>query len=165
MVRRISQSCATDTGTPPLFVETTFTVTVTPVNPNDPVTMEVQVAASSDDAEERPTGNVTLASSDLELIQDKTNQQIVGVRFTGVDIPPGATIQNAYLQFQVDEMGSTPTSLAIRGEAADNAATFTATSENITSRATTNAAVPWSPAPWITKGEAGPDQRTANLPR
>ncbi len=125
--------------------------------------MEVQVSASSDDAEERPSGSVKLASSDLELTQDKTNQQIVGMRFTGLNIPPGATIQNAYLQFQADETGSDPTSLTIQAEAADNATTFTSTRGNISSRTTTNAAVPWSPAPWNTKGEAGPNQQTPNI--
>ena len=129
----------------------------------DPITVDVQVAASSDDAEERPTGNVTLTSSDLELTQDGTNQQVVGMRFTGLNIPPGASIQNAYLQFQVDETGSDVTSLTIHGEAADNAATFIATSGNITSRTTTAASVPWMPAPWLTTGEAGPDQRTDDI--
>ena len=93
----------------------------------DPIIVDVQVAASSDDAEEKPSGSMRLTSSDLELTQDKTNQQVVGMRFTGVNIPPGASIQNAYIQFQADETGSDPTSLTIYGEAVDNATTFTAT--------------------------------------
>ncbi|MCH8839938.1 MAG: cadherin-like domain-containing protein [Planctomycetes bacterium] len=154
---------ATDTGTPPLFVETTFTVDVTPVNPNNPITIEVQVSTSSDDAEERPFGTVKLTSSDLEMTLDKTNQQIVGMRFTSLNIPPGASVQNAYLQFQADETGSDPTSLTIYGQAIDNATTFTSTSGNISSRSTTTASVAWSPVPWNTKDEAGPDQQTPNI--
>ncbi len=55
---------------------------------------EVRVSASSDDAEERATGAESLTSSDLELGDNQT----VGMRFTGVDIPPpGATIVDAYV--------------------------------------------------------------------
>ncbi len=126
-------------------------------------TLDVQVAASSDDAEERPSGSVTLTSSDLEMTQDKTNQQIVGMRFTGLNIPPAASIQDAYLQFQADETGSDPTSLAIFGQAIDNAPTFTSTYGDIAGRATTTASVSWSPAPWNTRGEAGPAQQTPNI--
>ncbi len=154
---------ATDTGTPALSVATSFTVTVTPANSGNPITIEVRVAASSDDAEERPSGNVTLTSSDLELTQDKSNQQIVGMRFNALNIPPGASIQNAYLQFQADETGSDPTSLAIYAEAIDNAQSFISTAGNISGRSTTTAFVPWSPAPWNTKGQAGPDQQTPNI--
>lgn len=154
---------ATDTGTPPLFVETTFTVNVTPVNPNDPIIIEVRVSASSDDAEERPSGGMRLTSSDLELTEDKARQQTVGMRFTGLSIPPGASIQNAYIQFQTDETGSDPTSLTIYAEAVDNATTFIDTRYDISSRTTTNASTPWSPLPWNTKSEAGPDQQTPNI--
>ncbi len=125
--------------------------------------LDVRVAASSDDAEQRPSGSVTLTSSDLELTEDKSNQQIVGMRFNGLNIPPNASIRNAYLQFQADETGSDSTSLTIRGQAIDNAPTFTSANGNVSSRATTSASVAWSPAAWNTKGEAGPVQRTPNI--
>ena len=129
----------------------------------DPIIVDVQVATSSDDAEEKSSGGIRLTSSDLELIQDKSNQQVVGLRFTGVNIPPGASIQNAYIQFQVDEVSSDPTSLTIFGEAVDNATTFTETNGNITSRPTTSASVAWSPMPWTTVGQAGPDEQTSDI--
>ena len=87
-------------------------------------TFEVRVAASSDDAEERASGNVSLTSSDLELVNDKSSDQTVGIRFNGVNIPPGATIVNAYVQFQADETSSGVTSLTIEGEDTDDAQTF-----------------------------------------
>ena len=154
---------ATDTGSPALFVETSFTVTVDPGNPGGPGTIEVRVNAGSDDAEERPSGSVTLTSSDLELTQDKTNQQVVGMRFTGLNIPPAAAIQTAYIQFQADEASSDDTSLTIYAEAVDNATTFTSTSGNITGRTPTAASAAWSPVPWNTVGEAGPDQQTSDI--
>ncbi len=128
-----------------------------------PVTIEVRLAAGSDDAEEQPSGSVDLNSSDLELTLDKSDQQIVGMRFNGVNLPPGASIQNAYIQFQADETGSTPTSLVINGQASDNATTFASADGNVSNRVKTLASVPWSPAPWNVRGEAGLDQRTPNL--
>jgi hypothetical protein len=123
---------------------------------------EVRVSASTDDAEERATGSMYITSTDLELVLDRDNQT-VGMRFVGVPIPQGATILSAYVQFQVDETGSDPTSLTIQGQASDDTVTFTSSTGNISSRARTTAAVSWVPAPWNTKGQAGPDQRTPDL--
>lgn len=136
------------------------TVTVNPA-PGTGV-FEVRVAASTDDAEERPTGNIALTSSDLELVQDG-NAQTVGMRFNGLTIPQGATILNAFVQFQVDETSTVATSLSLQGEASDNAITFAGTNSNISSRPRTAAAVPWNPPAWSTVGQAGPEQRTPDL--
>ncbi len=132
------------------------------VLPATDVTIEIRVSASADDAEERTSGSVKLTSSDLELVYDKSDQT-VGLRFTGVEIPNGATILEAYIQFQVDETPSGTTFLAIQAQAADSPATFSGSSGNVSSRATTTAQVSWSPPPWPTKGVAGPDQRTPNI--
>jgi hypothetical protein len=131
------------------------------VNPSAPITIEARVAASSDDAEERGSGYVSLASSDLELVFDKEIQS-VGIRFNGLAIPQGATIIKAYIQFQVDETTTEATALTIQGQADDNAPTFVNTNGNISNRDTT-AAEPWAPDPWTTKGEAGLDQQTPNI--
>jgi hypothetical protein len=124
--------------------------------------LDIRVAASSDDAEESSSGSVGLTSSDLELIQESSNQT-VGMRFNGVAIPPGATIVLATIQFMVDETNSGATSLTIQAEAADNASTFTSSSGNVSSRVRTAASVGWSPPPWNTVGAEGPDQQTPNL--
>ena len=128
-----------------------------------PTVLEVRVDASSDDAEEREGGNVSLGSSDLELVFDG-DDQTVGVRFTGIGVPQGATIVDAYVQFQADETDSGQTDLTITGEDVNNAATFGSQSNNITSRPMTSASVPWSSVPsWLSAGEAGPDQRTPDI--
>ena len=49
--------------------------------------------------------------------------------------------------------------LTVEGEAVDDAAPF----GSVGSRARTTASVLWSPAPWATVGEAGPNQRTPSL--
>ncbi|MFK7993997.1 MAG: PKD domain-containing protein, partial [Granulosicoccus sp.] len=121
------------------------------------------VRSSADDAEERNSGTTNVRSTDLELVFDAGGNQQVGVRFSRIDIPPGANIVSAYIQFQADETGSAPTSLSISGEAIDNAAQYQSIANNISSRAKTAASVNWSPAPWTIVGQAGPDQRTPNL--
>lgn len=126
-------------------------------------TVEVRVAAGSDDVEQRLSGGMDLTSSDLELTTDGTTQQVVGLRFPGLAIPAGATVTNAYVQFQVDEVSTGAASLTIRAEAADNAPTYQTTSGNVTSRATTAASVAWSPPDWTTTGQAAAGQRTPNL--
>jgi hypothetical protein len=132
------------------------------VHPYTLLTVEVRVAANSDDAEENGAGHVSLTSGDLELVFDK-DEQTVGIRFAGVAIPQGATIVTAYLQFQVDEPSSETATLTVQGQAHDDAVTFDNVTGNISTRARTAAAVTWEPAPWTAVGKAGPDQQTSNI--
>src|SRR4051794_18240627 len=127
-----------------------------------PVAFERRVVVGADDAEEFATGSMYLTSSDLELVYDGSNQR-VGIRFTNVTIPKGATITKAYLQFEAKETQSEATSLAIQGQAADNAATFTSASGNISTRARTGSSISWTPPAWTLVGEAGANQRSPDL--
>jgi PKD repeat protein len=139
-------------------------VTVAVVGPNGPFTLDVSVAAGSDDAEEAATGSVNLSSSDLELVNDG-NDQTVGIRFTGVSVPPGSTIDSAYVQFTTDEVTTGATSLTIQGQASGNASTFTTATRSVSSRPRTGASFSWVPTAWNTVGETGPNQRTQDLSR
>ncbi len=121
-----------------------------------------RIAAGSDDAEQFAGGHVSLNSNDLELVYDKSNQT-VGLRFTTLTIPRGATILTAYVQFKADEAQSEATSLLIQGQAAGNAGTFVNASTNISSRPRTTASVSWSPSAWNLVGEVGVGQRTPDL--
>jgi hypothetical protein len=125
-------------------------------------TIDVQVSSSSDDAEEDGAGNVDLKSSDLEMVYDK-GDQIIGIRFNNVTVPPGATVIDAWIQFTVDEDKATPTSLSIAGQLSNNAAEFTTSRYNISSRPLTSARVSWTPGLWNVVGAAGDAQRTPNL--
>jgi hypothetical protein len=173
---------ATPTSTPlPTFTPTaTNTATITPTPTYTPTptmtptasstptphpgggNIDIRVAGSLDDAEESKTGNIRLTSSDLELVYTGGNQT-VGLRFNGLQIPTGATITNAYVQFQVDETSSGETILKVEGEAIDNAPAFVSLKYNISNRSRTTANVDWLPAPWTTVGEAGINQRTPDL--
>ncbi|MEN8260620.1 MAG: heparin lyase I family protein [Pseudomonadota bacterium] len=124
---------------------------------------EGRVNAAGDDAEEdRETGMVNLSSIDLNLGYDGMTR-ITGMRFANIDIPNGAQILRAYVQFTADEIGTDSVSLSIRGENADSAEDYASSAGNISTRDVTQAQVSWSPEPWENVGVAGVAQRTADL--
>ncbi len=124
--------------------------------------IRVAIKDKSDDAEEASNGDVSLNSSDLELVEDSSSQT-VGLRFQNVPVPPGAKIKNAFIQFQSDEPSSAPAELQITAEANGDAETFNVQPDNLSSRPRTKAEVIWKPEPWLKEGESGPAQRTPNL--
>jgi len=127
--------------------------------------IERRVNAASDDAEEAVASRVVNldGAGDLEMVDDDGVIQLVGMRFNLLDIPRGAPIQNAWIQFRADEITSVFTSLTLQAQNVDNAPTFAAVLGNISSRARTSASVNWQPAPWLIQDEIGPGQRTPNL--
>ncbi len=133
------------------------------VGPNGELTREQRVDAKSDDAKEASLGEVKLNSQKLEMVELQGDLQTVGIRFNGIEVPPDATILDAYVQFKAAETDTVFTMLTVKGEAADNPGTFTATANNITGRPKTAAAVSWSPQPWETINASGPAQRTSDL--
>ena len=144
----------------------TASVSVTVLPPQEPQVIEVSISAGSDDAEESSAnGAVYINSSDLELTNDVEyiGPQTVGLRFDGLDIPPDAIITEAWIEFTVDERDISQTTMTIEAQASDDAATFTSTAFNVSSRPTTESAVTWSPAPWPTVGASGTAQQTADL--
>jgi hypothetical protein len=117
----------------------------------DPTTSTWQVGASSDDCYVRrsdsyfsltggycPCGDYNATYYDYEA----------GVRFTGVNIPQGATIDSAYFKLRAASFsGSIPTTRVI-GQDADNAATFS-TYADYTGRSRTASEVSWTPSEWV----------------
>jgi hypothetical protein len=127
-----------------------------------PPAIEVRVNAGSDDKEEEAGGKIVRNGSDIDLVHDG-GSQTVGLRFTGVAVPAGATIIRAYIQFEADAAESGTASLLLRGQAADDPATFTNADHDVSSRPRTAASAAWSPPAWTTVGEAGAAQRTSDL--
>jgi len=157
----------TFTPTPSLTATQTPLPTNTPTptqspTPTGPTSLNVRVSGSSDDAEESATGTVTTSSTTLELVYNSSNQ-IVGIRFRNINIPNGADILSAYIQFQSAGINSDLTSLTIRGQAHDNATSFSQSKRNISSRATTVASVGWSPPAWTAINQADENQRTPDI--
>lgn len=125
------------------------------VNPPLITTFEKRIATGDDDAEEGESGAMYLNSSDLEFVYDAYNSQgnqEVGLRFTGVTIPSGATITNAYVTFTTDEVTTDACNLVVYGQDSDNAAQFTTSSSDISSRAKTSSSVNWTPSGWSVVG-------------
>jgi|GEM_PF-426534 len=124
------------------------------------------IGFSLDDAEEDVNGVVRRGRQQLRLVFSNNNQgnQTVGLRYRNVNIPQGATITNARIQFTTESTANTnPSNMVIRGEAADNSAGYTNAAFGLSSRSTTAASVNWSPANWNVVGQAGADQLTPNL--
>lgn len=130
---------------------------------DSPSTTCTSIASSSDDAEEYvDTKYINLTSTDLEMTREN-QEQLIGMVFKNVDVPKGATITNAYIQFTTDEQTSEITSLMIKGEATDNAQAFTGNQGNISERTTTNVSVNWMPEAWNLIDENGLNQRTPDM--
>ncbi|MFC1641989.1 CehA/McbA family metallohydrolase [Myxococcota bacterium] len=128
-------------------------------------TATARISSGADDAEESARGLVSLNSSDLELTQagGRSGVQTIGLRFVDLNLPPGATITRADVQFTVDEVSSGSTALTVWGEAADSSAPFTSTTGNLSNRQRTASSETWVPQDWSTVGAAGSAQRTPNL--
>lgn len=127
--------------------------------------METPIKSGRNDAEENGlNGSIYFNSSDLEFCYDRvsTGNQVIGLRFTGLWIPPGADITKAYIQFTADESQNSSGTLIISGEDVADSAPFEATPYNISTRPRTTASVLWKPENW-TAGESGPTQRTADI--
>jgi hypothetical protein len=129
----------------------------------------VAVAASADDAEEVVSSGIVSISGTSIALQD---DRIAGFRFDGVEIPQGATIASAWIQFTsastIVSGGTAAAVVDIYGENADDAAAFTTGAADISSRTQTTASVEWSfpqssgASAW-TIGYRGANQRTPDL--
>ncbi len=128
------------------------------------------VSTGSDDAEQRiSTGAMDLTSSDLEITTDGSNNQLIGIRFSGVSIPKGVIIDSAFIQFATNgDKAPVSGAATIRAELAANSATFAATINDISSRTLSSSFVTWAgstDATWGTccANNRGPAQKTPNI--
>lgn len=131
-----------------------------------PVAIEVcdRVSNNADDSEEKSNGNCNINSSDLELVSDKGDIQLVGLRFRDLSLQQGVSVVDAYIQFTVDKNNnSNPCNLTIHGQLSPDPAVFTKSNNDISDRALTNASVNWSPEEWEDNGDSGPAQRSTNI--
>ncbi|MBL3600812.1 MAG: hypothetical protein JMN25_13260, partial [gamma proteobacterium endosymbiont of Lamellibrachia anaximandri] len=122
---------------------------------------EQRISASMDDVEEEESGNIYVNSSDLELIYDD-EYQVIGLRFV-LNLPQGVRVDEAKLQFTVDEVSTDPTSLGIYLENSLDAQPFRNLSYNVSTRTFFRQSVPWLPAVWTNVGEAGAAQQTPDI--
>ena len=108
-------------------------------------TLDIPIASSSDDAEQRVSnpGTMRLADTELDIINTGTQDQYVGLRFTNITVPYGATIDNAYVQFTSSNIDTSQADFVVQAEDIDNSPTFTGSNRNISNRTLTTSAVQW----------------------
>ena len=145
-------------------------LTRTQVNSSAQQFVSVQVGSSNDDAEEnKSNGSSDLTSSDLELcVEDNLwpiadVNQLVGIRFAPVNVPKGAIIDSAWVQFTVDETNSNPCNVQVYAEDGNNALPFYDLPNNIAARNRTTEVVNWDVPNWSSGNLSGPSQATPNL--
>lgn len=112
---------------------------VTPFNES----IEKRITQSSDDAD---GSTLSITSSDMDLGSAQG-----GLRFTNLEIPQGATITSAYIEFTAIDNQSGFYSFEIEGVDVDNASTFSG-SQNISALTTTSASVTTSSSDdWVSE--------------
>ena len=108
--------------------------------------LDLQVTAASDDADERDLASEVTNLNDVLISMDANTSSVRfwgGFRWTNVTVPPGATITTALLDLNL-HINQDDALVTVYGENVDNAATFTATADNIKNRPKTTASVPWA---------------------
>ncbi|MEM9454541.1 MAG: hypothetical protein AAGF11_10205 [Myxococcota bacterium] len=131
---------------------------------NNSETIEQRIVKSIDDVEQKASGTMYMESSDLELVNDEIHDTVaVGLRFPNLDIPHGATIERAYIQFSTDEVTDGEISLNIRAQRTGSAPQFSTSAYDLSSREVTSASVTWQPAAWPDKHAATDNERTPDL--
>ncbi|MBX2884102.1 MAG: VWA domain-containing protein [Granulosicoccus sp.] len=115
-------------------------------------TVIASVSSGNNDAEERiSNGKMNRGSSDLELYRDGSKEQLIGVRFRNLEIPQGADILSAHLEFEVDKQKSGDVSLYIWGQDHDDPGQFKSNNHDISNRTKTTARVDWDNLPDLPK--------------
>ena len=97
-------------------------------------------AASADDAAEAAGVN-TIDGVNLNA---NSAAQLAAVRFTNVTVPPGSTINSAYITLNITSTTYDDPDVTIRGNGEANPAAFTTAANHITNRSKTSASVAWS---------------------
>jgi hypothetical protein len=79
--------------------------------------------------------------------------QLIGLRFPELNVPRGATIDDAFVRFTVDESDDRRTSLRIAGQATGDASPFRSEDYDISRRQKTAARVSWQNIPSWREGQ------------
>lgn len=124
-----------------------------------------RVIANLDDIEENVSdGVIDDTSSDLELHDVGGNDGYVGMRWTVVSVPQSATIDDAKIQFHVDEVkADVALTVTFRGHDHDNAPAFSTTNSDISDRTETDASVDWVVPHWVAEHDEGSAQLSVDI--
>ncbi len=118
------------------------------------VAVEAQLAGGREDGEAGPEGVIT----DNAVLRMESGREVI-LRFDQVDVPAGALIRNAFVQFGAAEADGAPVVLGIEAFLTGRGPAPPASVGDLPR----TSAVTWAPAPWSTAGAHGPYQRTPDL--
>lgn len=133
------------------------------------VTKEVTIRSKNDDVEESQNGTLINLDGNLEIGRDnpiigrKMGVQKIGLRFTNIEIPRGATITSAHIQFTSGEWASKNHDIDIKIENETNSVIFKNTPNTVSSRNFLNKSILWKTSGWWTIGQKNNNQKTSNL--
>ena len=97
-----------------------------------------------------------MTASDLELMVDGAHEQVVGVFFPNVMVPPRATVLSASVLFEVDELrygsSNADVTIAVHGEQRAQRP-LASVAHDLSARVRTHSRSLWRPAPSAVVGE------------
>jgi len=129
---------------------------------NASVTISQSIISSNDDVEENATnGFINSTSGDLDMVYDENDPTLVyniGLRFQDLQVPFGAIVSNAYIQFTADEASSATANFNISMEDNTNSSAISNNTFNLSNRNFLTTIVNWNNV-----GDSGAAQRTPDL--
>ena len=134
-----------------------------PIQVRQPTRVTTSVARIRDDGQEnKMNGAVVRNGAELDLGLHKTTPTLVGLRMS-LDVPPGATITGAWIQFSAQDRSTLGSQLSVTAEASDRARPIRKAAYGLSSRPRTTAEVVWKPGIWRYAGARGARQATPDL--
>lgn len=128
--------------------------------PTGPVAIPYEnlIAKGEDDAAQAGNPPANLGGNQLLL-----GQNVIGLRFRNLGVPPRATITSAQIQFTAAGASGESTALQIHIVSSPNAAPFGPPAIDLGTLPLVPGNVAWAPGPWGDAGDAGSDQQTPDL--
>lgn len=122
----------------------------------------IRVTENNDDMEQFVSNGVLTPNGvRLSLGTENGNEQLVGVRFQEVDIPAGATITSAHIEFTAERSDSEETNLTIVGHDIADSPSISSEAYYLRDVPKTTASVDWTPTSWSIGDEyETPDLKT-----
>ncbi len=114
-------------------------------------TIDIRITDKTQDTEEK-VSNGSMDNNDgaLNIVYERNNKQIIGLRFENITIPKGSTINNAYIEFVAKNNDRNSASFSVSAESSDNAGLFTKTDFDLSGRNQTASRYNWDNVPkWI----------------
>lgn len=125
-----------------------FTAVFGSGNDSSDNTINAQIINGNDDTEESITnGKVEQGEKPGNLGENAGNAQWVGLRFPNIDIPKGALIESAYLEFSAAATNSGTCNLNFYAEASDNSPSLTNNNYDLSARPRSTAVLHWANVP------------------